>query len=176
VNLKQFIIIILTFFLFFNNANAEKVVYANMDFIIKNSEVGKKIITYFSKKNETLIDNIKSNEVKLKDKENNLIAQKNILDEKEYIKKVDILKLEIKEFNENNTKQINQINLEREQVSKEFINEIRKIINVFAENNNIDLVLSSSQILIGKNNLDVTNDILKLVNDKIKNFEIKINE
>ena len=176
MNLKQFIIIILTFFLFFNNANAEKVVYANMDFIIKNSEVGKKIITYFSKKNETLIDNIKSNEVKLKDKENNLIAQKNILDEKEYIKKVDFLKLEIKEFNENNTKQINQINLEREQVSKEFINEIRKIINVFAENNNIDLVLSSSQILIGKNNLDVTNDILKLVNDKIKNFEIKINE
>ena len=176
MNIKKFIIIILTFFLFFNNANAEKVVYANMDFIIKNSEVGKKIITYFSKKNETLIDNIKSNEVKLKDKENNLIAQKNILDEKEYIKKVNILKLEIKEFNENNTKQINQINLEREQVSKEFINEIRKIINVFAENNNIDLVLSSSQILIGKNNLDVTNDILKLVNDKIKNFEIKINE
>ncbi len=41
--------------LFFNNANAEKVVYANMDFIIKNSEVGKKIITYFSKKNQTLI-------------------------------------------------------------------------------------------------------------------------
>ena len=176
MNIKKFIIIILTFFLFFNNANAEKVVYANMDFIIKNSEVGKKIITYFSKKNQTLIDNIKSNEVKLKDKENNLIAQKNILDEKEYIKKVDFLKLEIKEFNENNTKQINQINLEREQVSKEFINEIRKIINVFAENNNIDLVLSSSQILIGKNNLDVTNDILKLVNDKIKNFEIKINE
>ena len=176
MNIKKFIIIILTFFLFFNNANAEKVVYANMDFIIKNSEVGKKIITYFSKKNETLIDNIKSNEVKLKDKENNLIAQKNILDEKEYIKKVDFLKLEIKEFNANNTKQINQINLEREQVSKEFINEIRKIINVFAENNNIDLVLSSSQILIGKNNLDVTNDILKLVNDKIKNFEIKINE
>ena len=55
MNIKKFIIIILTFFLFFNNANAEKVVYANMDFIIKNSEVGKKIITYFSKKNQTLI-------------------------------------------------------------------------------------------------------------------------
>ena len=37
---------------------------------------------------------------------------------------------------------------------------------------NIDIILSSQQIVIGKSELDVTNDILKIVNEKINNFKI----
>ena len=37
----------------------------------------------------------------------------------------------------------------------------------------VDLIISSNQILIGKSELDVTKEILELVNNKIKKFEIK---
>ena len=33
----------------------------------------------------------------------------------------------------------------------------------FAEKNNIDIILSSNQMLIGKSNLDVTNDLQKII-------------
>ena len=33
--------------------------------------------------------------------------------------------------------------------------------------------MSSNQMLIGKSNLDVTNDLQKIINNKIKSFEIK---
>ena len=46
------------------------------------------------------------------------------------------------------------------------------ILKEFAENNNIDIILSSNQMLIGKSNMDVTDEILKNVNNKIKNFNI----
>ena len=36
----------------------------------------------------------------------------------------------------------------------------------------IDIILSSQQIVIGKSELDVTNDILKIMNEKINNFKI----
>ena len=35
------------------------------------------------------------------------------------------------------------------------------------------MIISSNQILIGKSELDVTKEILELVNNKIKKFEIK---
>ena len=35
------------------------------------------------------------------------------------------------------------------------------------------MILSSKQIIIGKANFDVTEDILKIVNEKVKKFDIE---
>ena len=43
---------------------------------------------------------------------------------------------------------------------------------MITQKKNIDIILSSQQIVIGKSELDVTNDILKIVNEKINNFKI----
>ena len=43
----------------------------------------------------------------------------------------------------------------------------------YAKKNEIDIIMSSNQILIGKSNLDKTDDIMKILNNKIRNFEIK---
>ena len=58
-------------------------------------------------------------------------------------------------------------------VSNSFKKEINKILKEFSEKNKIDLIISSNQILIGKSNIDVTNDLLIIVNKKITKFEIK---
>ena len=50
---------------------------------------------------------------------------------------------------------------------------MRQKIAEFSEKNKIDLIISSNQILIGKSNIDVTNDLLIIVNKKITKFEIK---
>ena len=35
--------------------------------------------------------------------------------------------------------------------------------------NEIDIVLEKKQIFIGNNNIDITNDIIKLINTKVNN-------
>ena len=42
----------------------------------------------------------------------------------------------------------------------------------FAETNNIDIILSSKQMLIGKSSLDMTDKILKTVNKNVTKIEI----
>tara|TARA_B100001029_G_C14788741_1_gene300662 strand:- start:86 stop:610 length:525 start_codon:yes stop_codon:yes gene_type:complete len=169
---KVFILIIF-FFTLTNYSYSQNIVYANLQNIISNSEVGKKIISYFSEENKKLIDEFKAKEKAIIDKEQSLISQKSILQSDEYINKVKQIENEIKNFNTNRKEKINKINLEREEVSKSFRIEINKILKEFAESNNIDIILSSNQMLIGKSNLDVTNELLKIVNEKIKNFNIK---
>ena len=57
-------------------------------------------------------------------------------------------------------------------MSKSFQIEINKVLKEFVEKNNIDIILSSNLMLVGKSNLDVTEKLLKQVNDNIKNFKI----
>ena len=152
---------------------SQNIAYANLDLIIQNSEVGKKIISYFSDKNEKMINEFKANEKIIRDKERSLISQKNVIEPDEYIKKIEIIKKEIQEFNNKSKNQLRELNQEKETVSKSFLIEVNKILKEYAEKNKIDIIFSSKQMLIGKSSLDLTENILKSVNKKIKNFEIK---
>ena len=169
---NNYILIIIIIF-FSTKSYAQNIVYANLDIIIKDSNVGKKIIIYFDEEKKKLIYQIKKEEKILKEKEKSLVSQKNILQEDEYLKLVENLKIEINEFNISNQNKSKKINVENDQVTKSFLNEINKILKQFAETNNIDIILSSNQMLIGKSKLDVTQELMKMVNEKINKFEIK---
>ena len=164
---------ILIFIFFASTCNAENIAYANLDTIVNTSEVGKKIISNFAKKNNKLLESFKADEQKIKEKEKKIISQKNILQENEYISKVNLLRQEVNLFNESNNKKLNDLKLNRDKILESFLKEINKILSEFAEQNKIDLILSSKQIIIGKSHLDVTNDILTIVNNKIKGFKIE---
>ena len=68
---------------------------------------------------------------------------------------------------------LKDLSFEKEEVTKSFLIEINKILSQYANKNNIDIIFSSSQMLVGKSNLDLTQKILKDVNAKIKDFKIK---
>ena len=173
--MTRFHTLILILYLLFSveNVYGQNIAYANIDSVIKNSNVGKKIISYFSNKNNELIKDFKNKEKIFKEKEQSLKSKKNILDNNEYIKKVDEIKKEINSFNIEHKKKINQIKTENDEVLKALMNEINKILKEFAETNNIDIIFSSNQMLIGKSKLDVSNELLNIVNKQITNFKIK---
>ena len=172
--MTRFHTLILILYLLFSaeNVYSQNIAYANIDSVIKNSNVGKKIISYFSNKNNELIKDFKNKEKIFKEKEQSLKSQKNILDNNEYIKKVDEIKKEVNSFNIEHKKKINKIKTKNDEVLKALMDEINKILKEFAETNNIDIIFSSNQMLIGKSKLDVSNDLLNIVNEKITNFKI----
>ena len=171
--MKNFIFFFyIIFFLVNNIAYSQNISYANLDVIIKKSEVGKKIISYFSEKNQKIIKELKNNELQIREKEKKLISQKNLLQEEDFSKKVNDIKLEIEDFNIKSKEKVNNLKNERQVVSNAFLVEINKVIKDYAEKNNIDMILSSNQMLIGKSSLDLTEEILQEVNKSIKNFKI----
>ena len=166
-----FIIILLN--LNFSQLSAQTIAYANIDFIIQNSEIGKKIIIHYKKENDDLVKSIKSEEKEIRQEENELYAQKNILEANEFSKKLDSIKVKVNEFNKVNQEKIKNLNIKKDKTFNSLIIEIKKILNSFAQEKKIDIILSSKQIIIGKSNFDVTEEILKIVNEKIKKFDIE---
>ena len=63
---------------------------------------------------------------------------------------------------------INKKNLE---ATNKMVNEINKILAKYAADNSISLVVQKKNIIIGKSELDITDDILKEFNNQIKNID-----
>jgi Skp family chaperone for outer membrane proteins len=169
----KFLIIILFFFSSNHLLANEKIMFVDVNYIFSNSVAGKDITNKVkmdfnkSQKNLEILKN------KLINDEKKLINQKNILSKEEFEKNLFVLKNEMDEFNNQRIKLNSEIDVYRNKLQSSFSLELSNVIQKYANENNIDLIIDKKTILVGKNVLDATKDVLELFDQNIK--EIKIN-
>ena len=166
------IIIILLTSINFSNVLAETIVYINMDKIMQVSKAGKSVIDKLNKTNEANIKKFKKIENELKKDENDLIAKRNVLDKDEFEKKLSSLRSKINDYRIERQKAIDDVTKKRISASADFAQKIKPILAEYAKENSIDMVIQKKNIIMGKSELDITNDILKIVDSKISKLEI----
>ena len=165
--------LLIIFLLIFNvqKLYADQIVYIDMEKIMKTSKAGKKIISKISKTNETNINKFKKIEEDLKKQEQDLISKKNVISESEFQTKLDILKKQITEYRNKRQNIIQESTKKRVQASAEFSNKIKPILGDYAAENNISIIVQKKNIIMGKKELDITPEILKLVDEKISKIQ-----
>ncbi len=173
--MKKFLLIFILFF-FQNNAFSKNIVYLDIQYIIDNSDLG---ILYKSKINK-LVDNnkenlqIKKNEIKLKEKEIN--NQKNLLSKEEIEKKIVSLNKLVKNYQIDQNKKNKLVIDEKKIYTSKILKLINPLLTNYVEKNNITLVVDKKNILVGIKSLDITPDILKILNDETKKNNLLNNE
>ena len=168
------ILFFLYFFLFSLNAHSlDQVVIVDIDFLLNNSKAGKNIQEQLKKINDVRIKEIKSKEKLFKDKEAKLIAQKKILSEQEFAKKVNDLKKEVINSNSLRKKEMEQTNKKRNDALSKLLKEINQLLIEYSERTKISMMLDKKNVIISKNENDITKEILNLLDKKIT--KIKIN-
>ena len=175
--MKYFVnFVVLIFVVFLCNSSAksnEKFAYIDIDKIMRQSKAGKSI----NKQLESLLSQTtkkyKEIESKLKEDELKITSQKNILDENEYKNKIIELKKKANEYRNERNKDINSFNKKKVEATNKLLNTINPILIEYSNKNSISMIFQKKNIIIGKSELDVTDDILKIVDSKIN--KIKIN-
>ena len=92
------------------------------------------------------------------------MAQKNVLAEDEYKKKIIDLENNLKKYNEIISKKNKDLIDYQNKSKNEFVKKLQSTLAIYAKENSISMILRKEQILIGDNKLDVTKEILDLVN------------
>ena len=169
--IKLIIILFLLLFININKINAEQIVYINMEKIMKESKAGKQIIDNISKSNEKNINKFKKIEDDLKKQEQDLISKQNVISENEFKQKLESLKKQISEYRTKRQNIIQETTKKRLQASAKFSNEIKPILGDYAAKNNISIIVQKKNIIMGKKELDITSDILKIVDEKISKIK-----
>ena len=160
------VLLFVTFFLSFNASSSAKIVFLDMDFLLVNSIKGKKIQNDLEKINSENIKKLKLDEKNLKEEEEKIIKQKNILNEESYNEKVRNFEKKIIIYKDKKDEMVKEFNIIKDEKVKDFISQIEKLLSEYVKENKIDLVLNKKDILMGKNNYNITNDIMQIINNE----------
>jgi len=167
---KYFIFIIILLFLKFTSfayANND-IVFIDMNYVLSNSIQGKLILNELEKKNESNLSILESREKLLKELENDINKQKNIISDAELKKKIDNLKNKITLFKKEKKELVKEFNnLKNIEITK-IMEKINPLVSDYVKENSISIVLDKKNVIIGKKNHDITLEILELVNANIK--------
>ena len=172
--MKKILIILFIYVLHANFAIANiTIAFIDMDKIISTSKPGSFILSQLSDinlKNSTKLEN---DAKKLKKQEIKLVSQKNILSEVDFQANINKLKLEFNNFNINRDK----ISKDFDNLRVENMNKLMKLINPilvnYSNDKSISMLLKKKNLVIGKTELDITDEIIKIIDRDIKQFKIK---
>ena len=171
--MKKFFFL-LFFLLFYNNSLAEeKIVYLDVNFILAESDAGKYINSELKKINDKNVEEFKKIENSIKSEEDNLLKQKNILNEQEFNNKVNSLREKYKSYQELKNTKNNDLKTLRNNAGNQILKIINEILAEYSAKNKISMVMEKKNIVIGKTELDITKNVLELLNLKIKKVELK---
>ena len=163
-----FFFIILTNFAY----SEDKVVYLDVNLLLSESEVGKYVNSNLKKISDDNIEVYKNFEAELKSDEEKLLTQQNILKKEDYEKKLSELRNKFKSYQDKKNNKNKELNLLRNNAGNKILKNINEIMTEYSKKNSISLVITKQSIIIGKTELDVTNDILELLNKKITKLEL----
>ena len=162
-------LILIIFVLFSNNVKAEtKIVFIDIDYLMKNSNIGKISLKKLDNLNNKNINVLKENEKKLKQEENLLLQKRDIISQEEFEKELEILRTKIKEFNINKEKMVKDYNKFKSQELNITLEKFNKKIQEFMSQNSIEIVLDKNNIYIGTVSSDITKDVLVEINNEFK--------
>jgi Skp family chaperone for outer membrane proteins len=171
---KFFLINIIIFTIFLNTVNAEqKIVFLDMDRIVSTSNAGLSIINQLKELSDKNLILLNKQEKNFKEKETKLISQKNIISESEFTNKANKLKKEINMLNKNRNKIITDFNKLKIENTNKLLKMVNPVLIKFSNDNSISFILQKKDLVIGKSELDITDEILKIINNEVKIFKIK---
>ncbi len=173
--MKNFLLFFIIFF-FFNSyslSEENKIVYIDMDLLISKSLAGKSINNQIKSQNKNNLEKFKKIESDIKNEDEDISNKKNILSEDEYKKLVSQLNKKIKNYRVMVSENVDKNNKLKISATKKLIKKLNPILSDYSEKNSISIILQKRDIIIGKNSLNITDDIIKILDENVK--EIKIN-
>ena len=166
--LKLFLIISISFTQISQSAELSNIAFIDIDYLIKNSEIGKKTLKILEDKNSENVKILKEKEKTLKNQENDLQSKKNIISTDEFNNEVKILKIKITELRSEKNLLAKNFNDFKNKELSELLKKYNLVIQEFMTKNSIEIIIDKKNIYIGKVTSDITNQILDEINNLYK--------
>ena len=118
------------------------------------------------------IKNIQTKEKKIQEEEKKIIQQKKIITPEEYKKKVTDLRSKVSKLQKERNTLLETVSKQRSKARNELLKNLNPIIADFMKEKKIRMVVDKKSLLLADENLDITNDIMAILNKKLKSIKL----
>ena len=100
-----------------------------------------------------------------------MIQQKKVITQEEYVKKVNNLRKKVSSLQSERNSLLEKISKDRTKARNELLKNLNPIISDYMQEKKIRLVVDKKNIILADEKLDITKDIMKTLNDKLKSIK-----
>jgi len=171
---KKFFLIIIFFSLTINFLKAdEKVFYIDIDYLMTNTVAGKELLNKLKKEEELKINKFKLNDDNFKTEEKKIFAKKNLISKEELNNELKTLQIKFQKYRTEKIIEIDELKTKRKKNIVNFLSLINPIIEKYMTDNSIYMLIDKKNVFIANKDYDITNNLIELIDNQIKNIEIK---
>ena len=152
---------------------AETPYYLDFNYILNESNAGKKAQTTLKNRLDSGIKSLNGKEKSIQENEKKLIQKKKIISAEEYKKEIQTLRASVAKLQKERSELINSIAKKKKKAKDELLKNLNPIIKDYMIEKKIRMVVNKKALVLADENLDITQDIIKIFNTKLK--EIKLN-
>ena len=163
---------LITVITFQTNLYAEVPYFIDFKYILNQSDAGKKAQQTLKNKLDNGIKKIQAKEKSIQEEEKKIIAQKKIISPEEYKKKVDELRNKVSNLQKERNKLLNDVSKQRTKARNELLKNLNPIIRNYMKQKQIRMVIDKKNLLVAEDSLDITKDIMALLNNKLKSIKL----
>ncbi len=165
--MKKILIIIFICFFSFNYSLADTPYFLDFKMILNESTAGKKAQTYLKNKLDKGFKDLNSKKDKILDEEKKIVQQKKVISNEEYKKKISELRSTVSSLQKERNTLIESVAKQRAKAKSELLKNLNPIVKNYMKEKKIRMVVDKKNVLLADDNLDITKDIIELLNQKL---------
>ena len=163
---------ILSFLIFSSTSFADSTYFVDFKYVLNQSEAGKGAQKFLKNKLDKGIKSLQTKEKKIQEEEKKIIQQKKVMSADDYKKRVTNLRLKVSSLQKERSNLISEVGKQRAKAREELLKNLNPIVKEYMEKNNIRMVIDKKSILLADEDLDITIEIVKLLNNKLKSIKL----
>ncbi len=172
-SIKYFFLILIILTVSNVNSIAETPYYLNFKQILNQSDAGKKAQTFLKSKLDKGLKDLKTKEKKIQEEEKKIREQKKLISPEEYKKKVSELRNKVSKLQKERNDLLGDVAKQRSKARNELLKNLNPIIKNYMSEKNIKMIIDKKNLLLADESLDITKDIMVLLNKKLKSIKIE---
>lgn len=170
--MKNFLFIVSIFFLSTSLSQADNPFFIDFKYILNESKAGKKAQNSLKTKLENGLNRLKEQEKNIQEEEKKTIQQKKLITADEYKKKINGLRNKVSTLQKDRNKLLEDVSKQRTKARNELLKNLNPILKDYMKEKNIRIVLDKKSILLADENLNITDDIMKILNQKLNSIKL----
>ena len=164
MNFKKFLFFLLLVLFTQKPAAADTTFFLDFKLILNESDAGKKAQNFLKNKLETGIKNIRQKEKNTRGRKK-LLSRKKLFQRKN-IKKVSDLRSKVSSLQKERNSLLETVAKQRNKAKNELLKNLNPIVKEYMKEKNIRMIVDKKSILLADDSLDITKDIMSLLNKK----------
>ena len=169
--MKLFPLFLLIVF-FSSSVDSTEIATFKISYVIDNSVSFDKFIDKLDNLKTRMQNELLEDENELIEKKNKIEESKIIFSESEYNQQIEDYNILANSFKEKFADFNNHINMNIEKNKEIVMNEIIEITKILSHNKNFDIILNEDQYFLSSDNIDISKEIIEMLNKKKLDLEV----